>query len=107
MVLVDGKISSLLAARVLSAATLDRINWQFYFIMGLNTLLIALGLTGGITPRLAALLHNLGTVLVTGNSIRRLLPESAGEKVLELPLAASLAMEDAADDKENLGHVTA
>ena len=37
--------------------------------------LIALGLAGLISPRLAALLHNLGTVMVAANSIRRLLLE--------------------------------
>ncbi len=85
VVLADGRLSGLLVARLLALATIERINWQFTGIMLLNTALIALGLVGGITPRLAALLHNLGTVLVTANSIRPLLPENVTAEPIDMP----------------------
>ena len=84
VVLVDGQLSGLATARELSSLALERINWQFGFIMGLNSLLIGLGLFGAITPRLAALLHNLGTVLVTANSVKTLLPEEVVDRVIEM-----------------------
>ena len=84
VVLVDGRLAALATARILSILALERINWQFGFIMGLNSLLIGLGLFGAITPRLAALLHNLGTVLVTANSVKGLLPNTPGG-VIEMP----------------------
>ena len=87
VVLVDGQLSALATARALSSLALERINWQFGFIMGLNSLLMGLGLFGVIAPRLAALLHNLGTVLVTANSVKPLLPEIPGDLVLEMPVA--------------------
>ena len=85
VVLLDGQLSALATARDLSRLALDRINWQFGFIMGLNSLLIGLGLFGLITPRLAAILHNFGTVLVTANSVKQLLPEEVVDRVIEMP----------------------
>jgi Cu2+-exporting ATPase len=76
VVLMDGRLSSLATVRVLSRRVMDRINRQFGFIMLLNSVLLGLGLFGGITPRLAALLHNLGTVLVTANSVKGILAET-------------------------------
>ncbi|MDR1535639.1 MAG: heavy metal translocating P-type ATPase [Planctomycetota bacterium] len=75
VLLLDGSLAGLLAARRLSRAALVRIDRQFWFIVGLNSLLLACGLYGGISPRFAAFFHNLGTLAVTANSIRRLLPE--------------------------------
>ena len=85
VVLVDGKLSGLATARTLSRAALDRVNRQFGFIMGLNSLLIGLGVFGVIAPRLAAVLHNFGTVLVTANSVKGLLPEAPAEPIIEMP----------------------
>ncbi|MCD8350204.1 MAG: heavy metal translocating P-type ATPase [Planctomycetaceae bacterium] len=85
VVLVDGQLAGLATARTLSTLALDRINWQFGFIMGLNSLLIGMGLFGLITPRLAALLHNFGTVLVTANSVKALLPEEVVDRVIAMP----------------------
>ena len=104
VVLIDGNLSGLLAARLLSVAALKRINRQFGFIVAVNTALMIMGLAGGISPRLAALLHNLGTVLVTANSIRRLLPDDGAGTVAgtETGIAAGGAGEaiggDAAPD---------
>ncbi|MDR1612173.1 MAG: heavy metal translocating P-type ATPase [Planctomycetota bacterium] len=85
VVLVDGRLSSLATARKLSALALERINRQFGFIMVMNSLLIGLGLFGAIAPRLAAVLHNLGTVLVTVNAVKPLLPPAATDAILEMP----------------------
>lgn len=75
VVLIDGNLSDLVIARRLARAALARNELQFGFIVSLNTILIGLGLFAAISPRIAALLHNLGTVLVTMNSIKKLLPE--------------------------------
>ncbi len=82
VVLVDGNLADLATARVLSTLALDRINWQFGFIMGLNSILIGLGLFSVITPRLAAILHNFGTVLVTANSVKGLLPDAVADRTV-------------------------
>jgi Cu2+-exporting ATPase len=97
VVLVDGKLSGLAVARIVSRLALRRIDLQFIFIMGLNSLLMGLGLFGAITPRLAALLHNLGTVLVTANSVKKLLPDSAGDMTITMPVADSGISIDADD----------
>ncbi|MCC8191122.1 MAG: heavy metal translocating P-type ATPase [Planctomycetes bacterium] len=85
VVLVEGRLSSLVTARILSRMVLDRIDWQFGFIMGLNSLLIGLGLVGIISPRLAAVLHNFGTVLVTANAVKPLLPDMPETQVIAMP----------------------
>ncbi|MDR3078148.1 MAG: heavy metal translocating P-type ATPase, partial [Planctomycetota bacterium] len=74
LLLLDGRLSGLVFARRLSRAALARIHRQFWFIMGLNSMLLALGLAGSISPWAASLLHNVGTLAVAGNSVRRLLP---------------------------------
>ncbi|MCC8179625.1 MAG: heavy metal translocating P-type ATPase, partial [Planctomycetes bacterium] len=84
VVLADGRLASLAKARTLSRLALQRVDWQYGFIMGLNSILIGLGLFGLITPRIAALLHNLGTVLVTANSVKTLLPESIAT-IIDMP----------------------
>ncbi len=87
VVLVDGQLSGLATARALSRQAMKRIDWQFGFILGLNSLLILFGLFGVIAPRLAALLHNLGTVLVTAHSVKKLLPERlSDDMVIEMQL---------------------
>jgi Cu2+-exporting ATPase len=85
IVLVDGRLSALATARELSVLALARVNLQFAFILGLNSLLIGLGLFGIITPRLAAVLHNLGTVLVAANSVKGLLPETVEDRIIAMP----------------------
>lgn len=79
VVLMDGRLSDLLVARMLAANAMTRVRRQFGFIMGVNSVLMALGLAGVISPRLAALLHNLTTVGATANSLRPLLPGPAAE----------------------------
>ncbi len=67
-------IGGLLLARELAARGLGRIRANFGAIVGGNTLLLGLGLFGALMPASSALLHNLLTVAVSGNSLRRLLP---------------------------------
>lgn len=74
VVLLDGKLKSLAEARRLAVRAMNKIFRQFAFVVTLNSVLIGLGLLGRLSPRLVALLHNSGTMLVTANSIRPLLP---------------------------------
>lgn len=67
-----------------------------------HSLLIGLGLFGVIAPRLAAVMHNLGTVLVTANSVKGLLPESDGGGIIEMP-AEGGEVEDIADAAARAG----
>jgi ATPase, P-type (transporting), HAD superfamily, subfamily IC len=97
VVLVDGQLADLVTARVLSSLALDRVNWQFGFIMGLNSILIGLGLFSVITPLLAAILHNLGTVLVTANSVKGLLPDVVQDRTV-----IEMDMEDEDESVERL-----
>ncbi len=103
VVLVDGNLSGLVTARELAARTLQRVEWQFGFIVGLNSILIGMGLFGGITPRMAAMLHNLGTVLVTANSIKRLLPEAEPAPALVMPSAEELLAAEAGEEASRIG----
>ncbi|MCD7897742.1 MAG: HAD-IC family P-type ATPase, partial [Planctomycetaceae bacterium] len=99
VVLADGRLASLMTARMLSELAIRRVTRQFGFIMGVNSLLIFLGLFGAITPRVAALLHNLATVLVTANSVKGVLPNWLRGKVIEMP-------EDAAEaEQEDTGEL--
>lgn len=74
VVLADGRLSGLLTARELGRAALRRIHTNFGWIMTLNTLFLAAGLTGLIQPGLSAVLHNVTTVGVTLNAMRPMLP---------------------------------
>jgi Cu2+-exporting ATPase len=41
---------------------MNKIYRNYAFIIGVNSLLLALGLGGAITPAVSALLHNLATI---------------------------------------------
>jgi cation transport ATPase len=58
---------------------LKRIHRNYRSIVGINSGLIALGVTGMIQPTMSALLHNTSTLLISLRSMRNLLPEK--EKV--------------------------
>ncbi len=74
VVLADGELSGLLAARALGKAALHRIHVDFAWIMGLNTLFLGAGLVGVLQPGLSAMLHNATTVGVALNAMRPMLP---------------------------------
>jgi Cu2+-exporting ATPase len=50
---------------------MEKIYRNYAFIIGANSLLLALGLSGTITPATSALLHNLATI---GASVYSLTP---------------------------------
>ena len=65
--------------KLLSNLMLKRIHRNYRNIVGINSGLIALGVTGMIQPTMSALLHNTSALLISLRSMRNLLPEK--EKV--------------------------
>ena len=65
--------------KLLSNLMLKRIHRNYRRIVGINSGLIVLGVTGMIQPTMSALLHNTSTLLISLRSMRNLLPEK--EKV--------------------------
>ena len=65
--------------KLLSNLMLKRIHRNYRSIVGVNSGLIVLGVTGMIQPTMSALLHNTSTLLISLRSMRNLLPEK--EKV--------------------------
>ncbi len=57
-------------------ALMNRIDQNYRGIMGFNSILIALGVFGIMTPATAALLHNTSTLLFGMHSMTNLLPEA-------------------------------
>lgn len=72
--LSGGSLCALVELRELSDALMRRVRRNYRFIVGFNLGLIALGLSGLITPALSALLHNAATVGISLDSKRPLLP---------------------------------
>ena len=58
-------LDQLVVLRKISTALMDRIDSNYRFIIGFNSTLIFLGLTGILTPSASALLHN-GSTIITG-----------------------------------------
>ena len=65
--------------KLLSNLMLKRIHRNYRSIVGINSGLIVLGVTGMIQPTMSALLNNTSTLLISLRSMRNLLPEK--EKV--------------------------
>ncbi|MDZ7641758.1 MAG: heavy metal translocating P-type ATPase [Desulfurivibrio sp.] len=70
IVLVDNNLTVLPALRSLSSATLNRVWYNFTFIVAVNSLLLLGGLTGRTSPALGALLHNSTTIAAGLNALR-------------------------------------
>ena len=66
---VDERVERLADARRISARTMSKIKTNYAGIVGVNTLLILLGLAGRVTPRTSAILHNLTTLLACGRAL--------------------------------------
>ena len=58
----------------LSYAMMNRIQSNYKAIVGINTVLIALGVSGVIQPTTSALLHNISTLAISLKSMENLLP---------------------------------
>ena len=69
-------LMELVVLRRLSRALMNRVHGDYRFIVGFNSLLIALGIGGLITPSTSALLHNSSTMMVGIDSMTNLLEET-------------------------------
>jgi len=74
VVLTTGDLTALARAVQLARASLGRIKYNYGLIVGVNTVLLAAGLAGRLTPQLSALLHNGTTVAAAVNALRPLSP---------------------------------
>ena len=66
-------LTELVTFRRLSTALVKRIHRNYRNIVGINSGLIALGVTGVIPPTLSALLHNTSTIAISVKSMEKLL----------------------------------
>lgn len=60
--LADGDLEALVNLRRLSTGLVKRLNASFAGVMGVNTMLLAAGVGGLITPQASSLMHNASTV---------------------------------------------
>lgn len=73
VLVLDPSLDALVCARELSSRLMRRIRRDYLFIVGFNSLLIALGLGGAISLTTAAYLHNASTLAVAAGNTRPLL----------------------------------
>ena len=66
-------LQSIIALREISTALMNRIKSNYRFIVGFNSALIGMGLTGVIAPSTSALLHNGSTIMTGVKSTTRLI----------------------------------
>ena len=76
VVLSENRLSVLVDLRRLGRGTMEKIYRNFAWIIGANSVLLALGLGGIITPAMSALLHNASTVASGVYSLRPVLNEN-------------------------------
>ena len=72
ILLTDSRLEGIFTAMDISEQAVARIRQNYSWIVGVNSILILLGLTGRISPVMSAVLHNMTTVLVSLNSLRPL-----------------------------------
>lgn len=77
VVLLDDRLEGLTDARRISSRTMRKIKTNYAAIVGVNTLLILLGLAGRVTPRTSAILHNVTTLLACGYGLKPVLKKRA------------------------------
>ena len=80
VVLLENNISPLTDAVRIGRRTMSKINRNYCFIVCANSLLLALGLGGYISPALSALLHNLSTVGASAYSLSPVLERKRTQK---------------------------
>lgn len=68
--LLSSHLDALVTMRLLSRSLMRRINRNYQFILGFNTMLLGFGLFGILTPSASALYHNLSTMAVSAVSMR-------------------------------------
>ena len=69
----DDDLNALVTLKQLSDALMNRIRFNYRFIMTFNTSLILLGAFGIMQPSMSALLHNLSTIGISLRSMTDLL----------------------------------
>ena len=68
--LTDGDLDALVRLRRLSMGLAARMDASFAEVIGLNSLLLAGGVTGIVTPQASSLVHNGSTVLLAARNAR-------------------------------------
>ncbi len=68
--LTDGDLTSLVTLRRLSMGLEERMDASFREVIGLNSLLLAGGVTGVIAPQVSSLIHNGSTVFLSARNAR-------------------------------------
>lgn len=71
---VDDSLKGLLYTRLMGKRLMQKIDFQNKGIVGVNSVLMFLGLFGFITPSTAALLHNSSTVLFSVQAAKAIMP---------------------------------
>lgn len=74
--MLAGSLRPLVTLRALSNRAFNRINRNFKFIVGFNSLLLGMGIFGFITPSTSSLLHNASTMGLSASCMRPLLPKA-------------------------------
>lgn len=85
VLVLNGSLGDLPAARQLAKLTMKRVKSNYWLIVGLNTLFIGLGMSGVTGPGLTALLHNATTAWVAWRGSRTYLskkPKTINDKLL-------------------------
>ena len=70
------KLDDLVTLKLLSNALVRRIRHNYRQIVGINTVLILLGVSGTLQPAVSATLHNLSTLGISLRSMQNLLAEN-------------------------------
>lgn len=79
VVLTENNLAGLLDARKLGLGVMKKIQRNYRCIVGINSALLMLGLTGAITPATSALLHNLTTLGASAYSLMPILDPEKGK----------------------------
>ena len=75
--LVTDDLHSLIELRRLSVALEKRMKHGYSFTVAFNSLLLALGISGVITPQISSVLHNSATIGISASNTRHYLPKSS------------------------------
>lgn len=70
VLLLDGSLLAIIDVIKISRKVIKTIRNNFRYIVGINTGLIALGLSGALSPAISALTHNAVTIMAAMNSLR-------------------------------------
>ncbi|MCL2217149.1 MAG: HAD-IC family P-type ATPase [Defluviitaleaceae bacterium] len=68
--LLGENLDGLITLRRLSQSLLARVQRNYYWILGINTSLLGLGLAGAIAAPTSAVVHNISTMTLSGLSMR-------------------------------------